>query len=1069
MLTYKELQEKGICWTGYKRKKGTTPYEDGSCVQEEIEKHHATVFGRMNPITAGHEAVVNKLHSVAKENNASHSLVLSHSQDDKKNPLSGIQKVKHAKRAFPKTNVSTSSKDKPTILHHASDLQKQGVTHLHVVAGSDRQQAMKDLLDKYNGQQGSHGHYNFKSITVHSSGERDPDSEGTSGMSASKMREHAASGNKTEFHKGAASTMSSKHKDAMYNDVRKGMNIHEETADQQTDRAQQLKRFNDQMIKANGPQIDTEIALDKKEKDAMIGKIKVKKTSVGMSKTDQDALRDVNETLRPEMGAGAYINDFIASTNPRFNNKNKEERRRMAIGAYMNAKAKGVRESIDENRNLHAKTILQHTKGIDMDAPHQDSLLPTHIGKLYGGNLHHSLGRKSPTFKRLSDEYYGDHHAMVKHASDEDLKQMHQDFTNKVHEELVDNMQEAKDPKEYGYEGDMAMNQLKTLVRCAEMIEDCLKPDTDLPEWVQSKITLATDYIQTAADYLYSETEMNESLTEEIEHIDENHYENAEDHKVKAEMAKGEGKMGAYHTHMVNHHELKGHWHASKGRNSAANREYEKAEQHHNESLKHPLDEATKSRRMSAAVKLQRAVERARANSSESNKHDQRIRELQGIANRMKPKQEVQENADLKDTTMSKTIKGFKFFKGQAQPNTQMTVKENLNEDYDSKLDSIAKKHGYTKTETPTGHTLTHPEHGTVQINHVGSYKINKPQHHIVHGVGLGVLDTHLAHINGTHPEDAKKYVNSITRTEATDTVTKDASGKVKSWMHTGDWKKIKDPKKNPVGIVHNMVGQALQNTKKITTESMTGNLPEMQEQTAPVGKVQKIVSKTAVIKLHPNGVATDTEEGWAKPKIKEETMKSYKEFLHSLDEKLIGKQTELDKNHNGEIDSGDFKLLRKMRKMRKEEVEQIDEVNHRDLAAQGKMHPTWADNMDVGQRTDYYEHGTGDKVEGKVIHKDKKQIHLQQTHDSYDPKKIGTIHKFDISESLDETMMSDLPSRKISGRSYGADYTDPEGADETAADLKKKTAGRKAGSGAGVYKPRKTMSKLKQLGASYK
>ena len=64
---------------------------------------------------------------------------------------------------------------------------------------------------------------------------------------------------------------------------------------------------------------------------------------------------------------------------------------------------------------------------------------------------------------------------------------------------------EAKDEKEYGYEGDMALNQLKTLVRCAEMIEELLKPDTDLPEWVQSKITLATDYIQTAADYMYSE------------------------------------------------------------------------------------------------------------------------------------------------------------------------------------------------------------------------------------------------------------------------------------------------------------------------------------------------------------------------------------------------------------------------------------------------------------------------------------------------------------------------------------------------------------------------------------
>ena len=76
----------------------------------------------------------------------------------------------------------------------------------------------------------------------------------------------------------------------------------------------------------------------------------------------------------------------------------------------------------------------------------------------------------------------------------------------KANEEVE--LEEAKDEQEYGYEGDMALNQLATLTRCAEMIKDMLKPDTDMPEWVQSKITLATDYIQTAADYMYSE--MNE-------------------------------------------------------------------------------------------------------------------------------------------------------------------------------------------------------------------------------------------------------------------------------------------------------------------------------------------------------------------------------------------------------------------------------------------------------------------------------------------------------------------------------------------------------------------------------
>ena len=83
------------------------------------------------------------------------------------------------------------------------------------------------------------------------------------------------------------------------------------------------------------------------------------------------------------------------------------------------------------------------------------------------------------------------------------------------------NMGEAKDEQEYGYEGDMALNQLATLIRCADMIKELLKPNTDMPEWVQSKITLATDYIQTAADYMYSEMNEAKSVPEEVEHIDE--------------------------------------------------------------------------------------------------------------------------------------------------------------------------------------------------------------------------------------------------------------------------------------------------------------------------------------------------------------------------------------------------------------------------------------------------------------------------------------------------------------------------------------------------------------------
>lgn len=63
----------------------------------------------------------------------------------------------------------------------------------------------------------------------------------------------------------------------------------------------------------------------------------------------------------------------------------------------------------------------------------------------------------------------------------------------------------AKDPREYGYEGEMAMSQLKGIIQHAQELHDMLEPNTDLPEWVQSKITLAYDYMQTACDYMSTE------------------------------------------------------------------------------------------------------------------------------------------------------------------------------------------------------------------------------------------------------------------------------------------------------------------------------------------------------------------------------------------------------------------------------------------------------------------------------------------------------------------------------------------------------------------------------------
>ena len=184
-------------------------------------------FGRMNPITVGHEKLVNKVQEIAKKVGGSAHIVVSHSQDPKKNPLTSAQKMKHAKRAFPGVNVSASDKDAPNFLAQASKLHKQGVTHFHMVGGSDRADEYKTLLNKYNNVKGPHGHFNFKKIEVHSAGDRDPDAEGVEGMSASKMREHASKGKFKEFRKGVPSKMTDAHAKEMYNHVRQGMGVNE--------------------------------------------------------------------------------------------------------------------------------------------------------------------------------------------------------------------------------------------------------------------------------------------------------------------------------------------------------------------------------------------------------------------------------------------------------------------------------------------------------------------------------------------------------------------------------------------------------------------------------------------------------------------------------------------------------------------------------------------------------------------------------------------------------------------------------------------------------------------------
>ena len=60
----------------------------------------------------------------------------------------------------------------------------------------------------------------------------------------------------------------------------------------------------------------------------------------------------------------------------------------------------------------------------------------------------------------------------------------------------------VEDHDDTDLEGQMAMSQLMSISRRAQRIAEMIKPDTQLDAWVQSKLTMAEDYITTVYDYL---------------------------------------------------------------------------------------------------------------------------------------------------------------------------------------------------------------------------------------------------------------------------------------------------------------------------------------------------------------------------------------------------------------------------------------------------------------------------------------------------------------------------------------------------------------------------------------
>jgi len=196
-----------------------TPDEVDDLEMHEAKKTVAFTFGRFNPPTIGHEKLINKVKSVRADD---YRIYLSRSEDPKKNPLSPRQKLSYMKKMFPSHARNIMINTTNMILDICTELYKQGYTEISMVVGSDRVREFDTIIKKYNDVKSRHGYYNFEKINIVSAGERDPDAEGATGMSASKMRAAAAKGDLSSFSKGLPSGVNA---DALMKDVRRGMRL----------------------------------------------------------------------------------------------------------------------------------------------------------------------------------------------------------------------------------------------------------------------------------------------------------------------------------------------------------------------------------------------------------------------------------------------------------------------------------------------------------------------------------------------------------------------------------------------------------------------------------------------------------------------------------------------------------------------------------------------------------------------------------------------------------------------------------------------------------------------------
>lgn len=179
-------------------------------------------FGRFQPPTSGHEKVVDKVTSVAKRMGFESRIYTSPSQNNAKNPLRYKDKVRFLRAMFPKATVHEDAKI-INPFYMMKQLSDQGYRNVVLIVGGDRIADMKREISKYIKHTDKKKSFEFDNFEVISSGKRDPDAEGTTGMSGTKMRAAVEDDDFDLFSQGLPRATTKRLARSLFNAIRKAI------------------------------------------------------------------------------------------------------------------------------------------------------------------------------------------------------------------------------------------------------------------------------------------------------------------------------------------------------------------------------------------------------------------------------------------------------------------------------------------------------------------------------------------------------------------------------------------------------------------------------------------------------------------------------------------------------------------------------------------------------------------------------------------------------------------------------------------------------------------------------